>query len=245
MPRSARLSEKDQLQMEPDQVRISETYLSIQGEGIHAGVPTLFIRFAGCPLRCNWCDTPYALRAKDGQTRSIKEVVDIARKVTGTAHRICITGGEPLFQRAGLMQLVWELCRYGWAIDVETAGAYSLPHGSNFSLVDCWIPDIKCPSSGEEFRNVYATLGRLRHQDQVKFVIQNAEDYEFAIDVFRRYPTTATILFSPVFGAETNLNKTSSLHPQKLVEWILRDRLPVRLSLQIHKMIWGMDARSV
>ena len=210
---------------------ITEIFHSIQGESTYAGAPCVFVRLAGCDLRCAWCDTPYAF--SEGREAAVDEVV--ATVASFGCPLVEITGGEPLLQD-DVYPLMAALLSRGMTVLLETGGQLSVdrvPAG----VVK--ILDVKCPGSGESARNHWPNLDRLQPADQVKFVILDRADYEFARHVVMRHEIAsrcAAVLFSPVHGA---------LDPAELAAWILADRLPVRLQLQVHKVIWGAHARGV
>ncbi|MBI4754051.1 MAG: 7-carboxy-7-deazaguanine synthase QueE [Betaproteobacteria bacterium] len=208
----------------PTRLRVTEIFHSIQGESIRAGLPTVFIRLTGCPLRCTWCDTEYAFTG--GHWMSLAQVLmETARH--GTRH-VCVTGGEPLAQKACL-PLLTALCDAGYSVSLETSGALDI------GAVDARVSrvmDLKAPGSGEEHRNRWENLACLNPHDEIKIVLANAVDYAWARDVIqaRRLDALCPIILSVVQG---------QLAPAMLAEWILRDRLPVRLQVQLHKVIWG------
>lgn len=210
---------------------INEIFHSIQGESTYAGEPCVFVRLTACDLRCSWCDTPYAFH--EGRKMSVDEVLAEVR--TYDCPTVEITGGEPLLQ-PDVVPLMTRLVDEGRRVLLETGGHRSLdgvPAGVTT------IMDVKCPGSGEAARQDVANFQRLRPHDQVKFVIRDRADYEFARDVLAREALAgrvAAVLFSPVHGV---------LEPKTLAAWVLEDRLPVRLQLQAHKYIWGADVRGV
>jgi 7-carboxy-7-deazaguanine synthase len=210
---------------------VNEIFFSIQGESTYAGRPCVFVRLSGCDLRCDWCDTAYAFG--EGQKRSVESVV---QEVVGYACPLVeVTGGEPLLQK-DVHPLMRDLLDRGLAVLLETGGQASLEPVSEGVVR---IMDIKCPASGEAARMDWGNLDRLRPRDEVKFVIANRGDYEYARDVTRRFELaarTAAVLYSPVHGV---------LPPVDLAGWVLSDRLPVRVQLQIHKYIWGPETRGV
>jgi 7-carboxy-7-deazaguanine synthase len=210
---------------------VNEIFFSIQGESSFAGRPCTFVRLTGCDLRCSWCDTPYAFH--EGQRMSLENV--IAEVDRYGCELVEITGGEPLLQTE-VYELMDRLLDSGKTVLLETGGHRSterVPPG----VVK--IMDVKCPGSGESAQNNWSNLVRLTPYDQVKFVIKDRTDYEYARDVLRREDLTSRIsvvLFSPVHGV---------LAASTLAEWILADHLPVRLQLQAHKYIWGASVRGV
>jgi 7-carboxy-7-deazaguanine synthase len=207
-------------------VKVTETFVSIQGEADAVGWPTLFIRLTGCPLRCVYCDTQYAFHG--GEWRGIEELVEIARQ-SGVRH-VCVTGGEPLAQRA-CMELLSALCDTGFAVSLETSGAMDVaPVDPRVSRV----VDLKTPGSGESARNRLENLPCLGTNDQLKLVLCSRSDYEWARELLReRGPIIGCqVLFSPSWG---------QLEPRELAEWILADRLDVRLQVQLHKYLWGNE----
>lgn len=205
-------------------LRVSEVFLSIQGETSRTGLPTVFIRLTGCPLRCRWCDTTYSFQG--GETIALEELLrQIAAFGVGT---VCVTGGEPLAQK-GCPALLAALCDEGYSVSLETSGAYDI------AAVDprvSRIVDIKPPESGESERNLWDNIPLLNARDEVKFVLVNRTDYDWARVAVRQHDLIARcpVLFSPVQG---------ELDPQQLAEWILADRLPVRMQVQLHKILWG------
>jgi len=210
---------------------VNEIFHSIQGESTWAGLPCVFVRLTACDLRCSWCDTPYAFT--EGTKRTVDEVL---REVEAFGCRLVeITGGEPLLQ-PDVYPLMERLLDGGFQVLLETGGHRSL-EGVPAGVVT--VMDVKCPASGESHRMDWANLGRLRPRDEVKFVVQDRADYDFArrvIDEHSLSGRVSGILVSPVHGV---------LDPKELAAWILADRLPVRLQLQVHKYIWGATARGV
>ena len=207
-----------------ERLKVTETFYSLQGEADASGWPTFFIRLTGCPLRCRYCDTEYAFHG--GQWRGIDALVEEAR-VSG-AHRVCVTGGEPLAQK-NCLKLLARLCDAGLDVSLETSGALDV--GEADPRV-ARVVDLKTPGSGELARNRYENLDLLTSRDQVKFVICDRADYEWARDevVTRGLAERCQVLFSPSEG---------QLEPARLAEWILEDRLQVRFQLQLHKVLWG------
>jgi 7-carboxy-7-deazaguanine synthase len=210
---------------------VNEIFYSIQGESTLAGRPCVFVRLTACDLRCSWCDTPYSFH--EGRKRSVGDV--IAEVEQYGCPLVEITGGEPLLQD-DVYPLMSELLRRGRTVMLETGGHRPI---SRVPREVVKIVDVKCPGSGEAARNDWTNLERLAPHDEVKFVIKDRTDYEYAVDVVRRYDLAAragAILFSPVHGV---------LEPRMLSEWLLADRVPARLQLQLHKYIWPPDTRGV
>lgn len=207
-----------------DRLKITEIFLSLQGEANAAGWPTVFVRLTGCPLRCQYCDTAYAFHG--GQWWEIDGILaEVARH--GVRH-VCVTGGEPLSQKR-CIGLLRRLCDAGYDVSLETSGALDV------SEVDARVSrvvDIKTPGSGEEHRNRWANLPLLAARDQVKFVLCGRADYEWAREVVQRENLAARcdVLFSP---------SKDELSPRELADWIVADRLPVRFQMQLHKLLWN------
>jgi len=211
-------------------LRINEIFHSIQGESRHAGRPCVLVRLTGCNLRCSWCDTAYAF--EEGTDLSVDEV--LARIAAHGTRYVLLTGGEPLAQE-GVHDLARELCDRGHEVAIETGGSLDIGPLDRRVMV---VMDLKCPGSGMVDRNRWENLELLKPSDEVKFVLADRADYEWARDVVVRYHLDGRfgVLFSPVHGV---------LHPRPLSEWVLADRLPVRVQLQIHKYIWPPDQRGV
>ena len=207
------------------QLRITEIFYSLQGEARTVGVPTVFVRLTGCPLRCVYCDTEYAFSG--GELFSLD---NIAAQVAGFAPRyVTVTGGEPLAQK-NCLPLLTGLCDAGYEVSLETGGAMSVS-GVDPRVVK--VLDLKTPASGEMARNDYSNIPLLAQHDQVKFVICDRADYEWArfkLDEYQLAEKVADVLFSPSHG---------QLQGRELAEWILADNLPVRLQLQLHKLLWN------
>ena len=208
----------------PLSLKISEIFLSLQGESSRVGLPTVFVRLTGCPLRCRWCDTAYAFSG--GQHRSLTSIVD--EVATFQTRQVCVTGGEPLAQ-AACLDLLRMLCDAGFSVSLETSGALAI------DAVDARVArvvDFKAPGSGEQARNSWPNLDVLTASDEIKFVLQDRADYEWAriLIAERQLAQVCPLLFSPVAG---------ELSASMLADWILADRLPVRLQVQLHKLLWG------
>jgi 7-carboxy-7-deazaguanine synthase len=205
-------------------LRITEIFLSLQGEADAVGWPTVFVRLTGCPLRCEYCDTSYAFTG--GESMSIDAVV--AAVAQHQTRHVCVTGGEPLAQK-GALELLRRLCDAGHEVSLETSGALDI---SGVDPRVSRVVDIKTPYSGEAARNRYENIELLAPHDQVKLVIADHNDYEWAVAVVRKYrlDERCMVLFSPAFGA---------IEPRQLAEWIIEDHLPVRFQLQLHKILWG------
>ncbi len=205
-------------------LRVSEIFYSLQGETSRIGLPTVFVRLTGCPLRCGYCDSKYAYSG--GVARSVSEILEI---VAGYhAHYVCVTGGEPLAQVATL-ELLEALCDAGYSVSLETSGA--LPVDGVDPRVSR-IVDIKTPGSGEESKNRWENLALLTPHDEIKLVLCDRSDYEWARSVIqeRGLYNIAPISLSPVW---------ETLLPTDLAQWVLEDRLPVRMQVQLHKVLWG------
>ena len=210
---------------------VNEIFHSIQGESTHAGRRCVFVRLTACDLRCSWCDTPYAF--DEGRKMSIDEVV--AEVDRHGCDMVELTGGEPLLQK-DVYPLIERLLAQGRTVLVETGGHLSL---ARVPAAVHTIMDVKCPGSGQSHTTDWDNLSRLDANDEVKFVIRDRADYEYARDVLARHPVAgrvAAVLFSPVHGV---------LDPKTLSEWVLDDRLPVRVQLQVHKYIWSPETRGV
>jgi 7-carboxy-7-deazaguanine synthase len=205
-------------------LKITEIFHSLQGEADTVGIPTVFVRLTGCPLRCQYCDTAYAFHG--GEWWELEAVLERVKEF-GTRY-VCVTGGEPLAQKA-CVQLLAALCDAGFRVSLETSGAMPLT-GVDLRVVK--VVDVKTPGSGEEGRNRYDELPRLSAHDQVKFVICGRADYEWSRSKLAELglPVGCSVLFSP---------SHEELPARELADWILEDRLPVRMQIQLHKYLWG------
>ena len=205
-------------------LRINEIFFSLQGESSRVGLPTVFVRLTGCPLRCGYCDTAYAFH--DGKTRTIDDV--LAEVGQHKSKTVCVTGGEPLAQK-NCLTLLTKLCDLGYSVSLETSGAIDI------SAVDprvSRIVDIKTPGSGEVDKNRWENLPLLKRDDEIKFVITSEADYRWAVALLeeKKLASLAPVLFSPAF---------KEVRYEQLAAWILRDGLRVRMQIQLHKIIWG------
>ena len=204
-------------------LRITEVFYSLQGETSRVGLPTVFIRLTGCPLRCRWCDTAYAFTG--GQPQTIAQLLaEVGRHPT---HHVCVTGGEPLAQR-DCLPLLTALCDAGYDVSLETSGALDI---SGVDPRVARVVDLKPPGSGEADKNRLANLALLTPRDELKLVLASRADYEWARAMVAEHRLAALcpVLFAPVQG---------ELVPRDLAEWILEDGLPVRFQLQLHKLLW-------
>lgn len=208
----------------PERLRLTEIFLSLQGESRTIGLPTVFVRLTGCPLRCQYCDTAYAFHG--GEWWDYEGI--LAEVASHGVRHVCVTGGEPLAQKR-CPELLRRLCDAGYAVSLETSGAMDI------GVVDTRVSrvlDIKTPGSGEVARNLWDNLGKLTAHDQVKFVVCSRADYEWAREVLseHRLADTCEVLFSPSFG---------QVDATALADWIVADRLPVRFQVQLHKLLWN------
>jgi len=199
-------------------MKISEIFFSIQGEGREQGKPAMFVRCAGCNLNCRWCDTAYA--RSDGTEMSVDSILEQIWRVN--PRHVCITGGEPMLQKEALLPLLASLYTRGIDVTIETNGTLDFSNVQKFSSV---CMDVKCPSSGEESNLSLLTL--IRECDSVKFVVADEDDCRFALEITNAFPIKGEVFFSPVYGTDY----------QPIVRFILKNNLPVRFQLQLHKLL--------
>ena len=211
-------------------LKINEIYYSVQGESTHTGRPCIFIRLTYCNLRCSYCDTEYAFY--EGKDMEIAQIISEIQQ--WDCNLVEVTGGEPLFQEE-CIDLLHELINSNYEVMLETGGSLSI---SDVPKKVIKIVDFKCPSSKMEKKNLWSIVDDLQGHDEVKFVIGNREDFDWAKDRITEYSLDkiCTLLFSPTFG---------EIDPQQIVEWILAENLPVRMQLQMHKMIWSPEEKGV
>lgn len=210
---------------------VNELYASIQGESSHAGRPCAFVRLSGCPLRCDWCDSEFAFSG--GRRMGMDEIVEEVRKLG--LPLVEVTGGEPLAHK-GCGALLTRLCDEGYTVLLETSGAYDVAALDRRVIK---ILDIKCPGSGMDAKNLWGNLDKLEPKDEIKFVLLDRTDYDWAREIIKRYPALRDgrpVLFSPVHGR---------LDPGQLGEWVIADKLPVRVQIQLHKYMWPGKTRLV
>ena len=227
-------------------LRLTEIFYSLQGEALTSGLPTIFVRLTGCPLRCVYCDTEYAFTG--GERQSLEAIIAMIKSYP--CKRICLTGGEPLAQ-PNAIELMKRLLSDGYEISLETAGALTVAH---VPLAVSKVMDLKTPSSGEVDKNLWSNLDYLTQHDQIKFVIMNREDYDWAKAKLAEHQLdkrVGTVWFSPMFTVADDVDKAANREmsspdvpvlARELAEWILKDALPVRFQLQLHKIIWA-DAK--
>ncbi len=216
----------DEAKQPLERLKLTEIFLSLQGEARSAGLPTVFVRLTGCPLRCQYCDTAYAFHG--GQWFDIDDIVQ--RVLAFGVPNVCVTGGEPLAQKR-CVRLLDKLLYAGLEVSLETSGAIDIaPVDRRVSR----IVDIKTPDSAEQHQNLWSNMEQLTPHDQLKFVICSQSDYDWAKLQLneRRLPDRCEVLFSPSY---------TQLKPRELAEWIIADRLPVRFQMQLHKQLWGEE----
>ena len=213
--------------MEKNRLKITEIFHSLQGESTFVGLPTVFVRLTGCPLRCTWCDTEYAFAG--GKWYDIDSVISEIKKYK--TPYVCVTGGEPLAQKR-CFHLLDKLIEHGFNVSLETSGAINIANVNDKVVT---IMDLKAPASGEEQKNLYENINYLDAKDQIKFVLKDRTDYHWCQKIIQRYNLVdkCEILLSPV---------ADSLKASDLAQWILDDNMPVRFQLQLHKILW-QDAK--
>ena len=213
-----------------DSLVVNEIFFSIQGESSYAGRPCAFVRLTSCNLRCNYCDTEYAFY--EGKKMSLEEIIE--KTESYPAHLVEITGGEPLLQER-VHPLITRLLDKGKTVLIETGGSLDVRPVDSRAIL---IYDVKCPDSGMADHNLWENLSHLKSQDEIKFVVSSYQDYQWVKEKIRELDLASkhTILLSPVW---------EKLEPNRLAEWILRDGLPVRLQIQLHKILWGDERRAV
>jgi 7-carboxy-7-deazaguanine synthase len=226
-------------------MQITEIYKSIQGESTHAGLPCVFVRLTGCNLRCSWCDSEYTFSG--GHRMTVEEVLEEVEQMSPDG-LVEITGGEPMLQEREVVPLMQRLLDDGYTVLIETSGERPLERVPKGVVK---IVDVKCPNSGEPDSFHMQNLDALDSVDEVKFVLSDRADYEFARDFVARYNLArrvSAVLFSPAFSKDANGPRGTShclLDPRELAEWMLADNVPARLGLQIHKFIWDPAMKSV
>jgi 7-carboxy-7-deazaguanine synthase len=227
-------------------MQITEIYKSLQGESTHAGLPCVFVRLTGCNLRCSWCDSEYTFTG--GQRKSADEVFEEVRRLSPNGGLVELTGGEPMLQERELVPFMGHLLDEGYTVLIETSGERPLARVPAGVIK---IVDVKCPHSGEPDTFDLTNLDVLRPHDEVKFVISDREDYEFAREFVAKHrlgDRVNAVLFSPAFRKDAIGARDAShclLDPQQLAEWMLADEVPARLGLQIHKFIWDPALKGV
>ena len=211
----------------PVMLKVNEIFSSIQGESLSAGYPTTFVRLHGCNMLCTFCDTLYAVTGKKFNRWGVEYIVNVVMQKRN--QHVCITGGEPLMQE-NVWMVIYELCAKGFKVSIETNGGIEIEERKNRAYR--YVMDIKGPSSGMEHLNIYENLGRLNDKDEVKFVVGDRDDYEFAKRILAKYPTTAAICMSPLFRG-----KKSTIMGD-LAKWVHEDKLDrVRVGVQLHKIL--------
>lgn len=209
-----------------ERLKLTEIFLSLQGESSYSGWPTVFVRLTGCPLRCVYCDTAYAFHG--GQWKGFDQILDEVAAL-GARH-VCVTGGEPLAQK-NVIELLKRLCDAGYAVSLETSGALDV---SSVDTRVMRVVDVKTPDSGEVDRNLWSNFDQLTSHDELKFVICSRSDYDWSKGIVQEHALTSrcTVLFSPSHG---------QVKARELADWIVQDRLAVRFQTQLHKQLWGEE----
>ncbi|MBA5249043.1 MAG: 7-carboxy-7-deazaguanine synthase QueE [Gammaproteobacteria bacterium] len=207
------------------ELNINEIFYSLQGEAREVGLPTVFVRLTGCPLRCTYCDTEYAFKG-----RNMLNIDDVIAEIQQyNTKLVCVTGGEPLAQ-INCYILLDKLIKDGYQVSLETSGSIDI---SDVNPGVSIVMDVKTPDSGEADKNLYINIKKLQAKDQLKFVIGSKEDFDWSVGILNQYPTQAGVLFSPIF---------EQVQPVKLADWILDKQLNIRLQVQMHKLLWGDQA---
>jgi len=227
-------------------VQITEIYKSLQGESSYSGLPCVFVRLTACNLRCSWCDSEYTFQG--GRRMTLEEVLGETEGAAGTCRMVEITGGEPMLQEREVVPLMERLLERGYTVLLETSGERPLARVPQQAVK---IVDVKCPHSGAAGTFRMENLEALAPHDEVKFVLSDRADYEFARDFVREHGLplkVASVIFSPAFRKEATGARDAShclLDPRELAEWVLQDELPVRLGLQLHKFVWDPAEKGV
>jgi 7-carboxy-7-deazaguanine synthase len=227
-------------------MQIIEIYKSLQGESTHAGLPCVFVRLTGCNLRCSWCDSEYTFQG--GCKMTVEKVLDEVKRLSPNGGLVEITGGEPLLQEREVLPLMESLLRDGYSVLLETSGERPLKRVPAEVIK---IVDVKCPHSGAANTFLAENFAALTKHDEVKFVLSDRTDYEFACEFVRQFnlaESVNAVLFSPAFRKDATGTRDSShclLDPQQLAEWMLSDEVPARLGLQLHKFIWDPALKGV
>ena len=208
-------------------IYFQEIFCSIQGESSDSGLPCVFVRLYGCPVGCSYCDQPQSPEQR--KRISIENIINKVAKFKGVKY-VCITGGEPLIYKE-VIPLTWELLHLGYKVSIETSGCVPIEE-STYRRSFKYVMDIKCPSSGVSEKNIFDNLLRLQTNDEVKFVIANRADYEYMKKVLNKYPTSASILVSPMFDKDQK-----AVIGSDLVDWIIEDKIQCRLQIQLHKIL--------
>lgn len=226
-------------------VQLTEVFHSVQGEGVHVGLPTTFVRFTGCSLRCAWCDTTYSFYGGDATT--VGAIVERVKTFL-PVKRVCLTGGEPLDQQDAALALLGALLDDGYECVLETSGGLSIAKADALARRERLLVslDVKCPGSNMQRRNVWENLAFLREHDQLKFVLADRRDYDYARDVLAKHaPRARNVLFQPMWPSPNPVTDTrlegEPATLKNVAEWVLADGLDVRVGTQLHKLIWGFE----
>lgn len=223
----AKLQQSYNRNLEDTMLNVNEIFDSLQGESLSAGYPTTFIRLHGCPMRCTYCDTMYAVVGKKYKRLAIKTIMKHVSQMRNK--HVCITGGEPLYQD-DVWTLIYELCDLGYIVSIETNGGVAIEEQQRRSFR--YVMDIKGPSSGMEHLNIYENLAKLNTRDEVKFVVGDREDFDFVLKTLKQFPTPAPVVVSPLFRGK------KSTIMQDLADWVIEEKFPnMRMGVQLHKII--------